>query len=227
MDDSDSGDIQARDHSLNIYQRISNCAAELGFIDKDKEVKMKGGGYGYISHDAVTAAVRVQMIKHGIAVHPTVTGHEINGNRTECKVKIDFVNIDAPDDRMAVDVLGYGVDSSDKGPGKALSYAVKYAYMKVFMLNSADDVEAETIVHDPQAARQSDVAAAQNEANKTMKAWAESFKVALEGAQTLETIDALQRENKSTLMDAPGVTKQFFVDLIEKRKKELGDVESE
>jgi hypothetical protein len=35
--------------------------------------------------------------------------------------------------------MGYGVDPQDKGPGKAISYGVKYALLKVLGLETGDD----------------------------------------------------------------------------------------
>jgi len=59
-----------------------------------------------------------------------------------------FVNVDDPKDRTATTHIGYGIDSSekdgrisvgDKGPGKAISYAFKYALLKTFCLETGDD----------------------------------------------------------------------------------------
>jgi hypothetical protein len=38
-----------------------------------------------------------------------------------------------------VETFGYGVDAQDKGPGKAMSYGVKYALLKVLGLETGDD----------------------------------------------------------------------------------------
>jgi hypothetical protein len=38
-----------------------------------------------------------------------------------------------------VETIGYGVDPQDKGPGKAISYGVKYALLKVLGLETGDD----------------------------------------------------------------------------------------
>ena len=40
---------------------------------------------------------------------------------------------------MAVRAFGYGIDNGEKGPGKAVSYAVKYALLKTFCLETGDD----------------------------------------------------------------------------------------
>lgn len=209
---------------MNIYQRLHAVTADLGFLEKDKTVKYggnKGAEYEYISHDAVSAAVRVPLIKHGVVVIPRMVKHEKDGNRTEVTVEVDFVNIDQPQDRVTVPVIGYGVDPSDKGPGKAFSYAMKYAYLKLFILNSADDIEKDYVEHDPGSARASDVAAAKNQATNALEVWAENFKAAIASSPTVEALKELQKKNKNTLMGAPQVTRDYFIDLIEKRKAHL------
>ncbi len=38
-------------------------------------------------------------------------------------------------DKIVMQTFGYGVYYQDKGPGKAISYAVKYAYLKEYSHN--------------------------------------------------------------------------------------------
>jgi hypothetical protein len=49
--------------------------------------------------------------------------------------------MDNPADRFTSEGFGYGTDNSDKGVGKSFSYAVKYALLKTFMIESGDDEE--------------------------------------------------------------------------------------
>ena len=73
----------------------------------------------------------------------------VDGNRVELKLDIRFVNIDEPADYTDVPSFGFGIDSQDKGPGKAMSYAVKYALLKTLGLETGDDVERDNIEHSP------------------------------------------------------------------------------
>lgn len=43
------------------------------------------------------------------------------------------------DDRIATEAVGMGIDDNDKAMGKAYTYAVKYALLKVFRLRYSDD----------------------------------------------------------------------------------------
>jgi hypothetical protein len=97
----------------------------------------------------VTAKVREALVKHGILAITNVTKREQDGNRTTADVAVQFVNIDEPGEFLTVNSFGYGIDPQDKGPGKAISYAVKYAYLKAFALETGDDPERDNINHEP------------------------------------------------------------------------------
>jgi hypothetical protein len=121
----------------NIFQRVISVMRDLQYIEKG-DLKVNGQ-YTFVSHDAVSAKVHPLLVKHGIAVIPTVQETKQEHNRTEVKLAVSFVNIDAPADAFTVQYPGYGIDNGDKGPGKAISYAFKYALLKTFCLQTGDD----------------------------------------------------------------------------------------
>lgn len=126
---------------LNIYQRIREVMREVDYIQKgDKKVNNQ---YRFVSHDQVTAAIHPQLVKHGIAVIPTVDEMKQEGNRTEVTLAVEFINVDDPKDRFEVMFTAYGIDQGDKGPGKCISYAYKYALLKTFCLETGDDPDNE------------------------------------------------------------------------------------
>lgn len=133
----------------NIYQRLNKVMAEVSYVQK--EDRRVNGQYTFVSHDAVVAKIRPSLIANGIAVIPRVVGHSQDGNRTMVEVECDFVNIDDPSDRITVPGFGFGVDPSDKGPGKALSYSLKMIFLKTFCLETGDeaDIERQNIEHKP------------------------------------------------------------------------------
>lgn len=121
----------------NIYSRILAIMSELDYIERGK--KTVNGQYRFVSHDQVTATLHPYLVKHGIVVVPSVEEVKQEGNRTEVKLTVSFVNAEAPQDNFTLRSIGYGVDSGDKGPGKAISYAYKYALLKTFCLETGDD----------------------------------------------------------------------------------------
>lgn len=135
-------------HGMNLYQRLHAVMGEVSYVQKeDKKVNNQ---YSFVSHDAVTAKVRAPLVKWGVIYHPVNMATNQNGNRTEISLCVRFVNIDNPAEVLDVPSLGYGIDQTDKGVGKAISYAVKYALLKTFGLETGDDPERDNIEHTPE-----------------------------------------------------------------------------
>lgn len=121
----------------NIYQKIVSVMSELHYIAKGD--KMVNGQYRFVSHDQVTAKVHPLLVKYGIVIVPSVEEMFVEGNRFTAKLLICFVNSECPSDNFTVRYVGQGIDSGDKGAGKAISYAYKYALLKTFCLETGDD----------------------------------------------------------------------------------------
>lgn len=136
---------------LNIYQRLHAAMGEVDYVQKEKK---QGMNYTIVSHDAVTAKVRPILHKHGIVYHPHALDYVQDGNRTQVRVVVRFVNVDKPEDFVDVPCLGFGIDQQDKGPGKAVSYAVKYALLKALGLETGDDPDTEVVTPPHEPARQ-------------------------------------------------------------------------
>jgi len=148
---------------LNIHQRINAIMKDLSYIQKEKE--KVNNQYTFVSHDAVTMAVQPKLVEHGVVVIPSVISHDqewtqyddtYNGQTkikwrgfTSVDINVSFVNIDDPEDKFDVQFFGYGIDEQDKGPGKAFSYAKKYAFLQVFCLGTGDDPERDNVNHKP------------------------------------------------------------------------------
>lgn len=130
---------------MNIYQRILAVMDELKYVRKGE--KTVNNQYRFVSHDAVSEAIHPLLVKHGIAMIPSVQSWKQDGNRTEVDITVSFINADKPEDKFEVRAFGFGVDSQDKGPGKAVSYATKYAVLKTFVLETGDDPEKDSIEH--------------------------------------------------------------------------------
>jgi ERF superfamily len=122
---------------------------ELDYIQKGQ--KTVNGQYRFVSHDQVTAAIHPLLVKHGLVVIPSVEKCNQNGNMTEINLATSFINAANPTDHFTIRTIGYGIDGGgtnkdgraipvgDKGPGKAVSYAYKYALLKTFCLETGDD----------------------------------------------------------------------------------------
>lgn len=130
----------------NIHQRLAEVMQAVTYIRKEAK---QGMNYTIVSHDAVTAKVRPALLAAGIVYYPVRCEYAHSGNRAECAMTVRFVNIDAPADFFDVPTFGYGVDTQDKGPGKAMSYAVKYALLKALGLETGDDPDTDSVNYTP------------------------------------------------------------------------------
>lgn len=137
---------------MNIYQRINEVRKAVAYVQKDKRVGGGEGGYLAVTHDAITAKTREHFVAQGIVVVPNILTSAVNltGTSTskgvpfiryEAKYRFEFVNIDTPTDRVAVDIEAHAIDQGDKAPGKALSYAKKAAVLKILEIESGDEEE--------------------------------------------------------------------------------------
>lgn len=126
------------ERQLNVYQRVLAVMEDLDYIQKgDKRVNNQ---YRFVSHDQVTAAIHPLLVKHRLLILPHTKEIKQDGNRTEVTLQLSFVNPDSnPVEIFCLDFVGYGIDTGDKGPGKAISYAYKYGALKVFCLETGDD----------------------------------------------------------------------------------------
>lgn len=135
--------------SLNIYQRINEVRKMIGYVQKDKAVSTGGGSYKAVTHDAVTGMIRDALIKNGVVIVPSVTSCIFHPKEPDAKQRlyeatydIEFVNIDEPTDRIISKQSAHALDNGDKAPGKAQSYATKYAILKLFNIETGEEDES-------------------------------------------------------------------------------------
>lgn len=138
------------DMSLNIYQRISNVMKEVRYIQKNASINGGGASYKAVTHDEVVANVRPALIEHGIMMFPNLIYSEVIDGKTatgkakiryQAAYEINFVNIDDGADRVTIVIESHADDNGDKAPGKALSYATKYAILKLFCIETGENDE--------------------------------------------------------------------------------------
>lgn len=135
---------------MNIYQRVNEVRKNVVYVQKDK--KVGEGGYLAVTHDAVTSLAREHLIKHGVVIAPsllksnvTLTGTTTKSGvpfiRYEATYSFNVVNADEPTDCFQVVIEAHAIDQGDKAPGKALSYAKKYAVLKLLEIESGEEEE--------------------------------------------------------------------------------------
>ena len=136
---------------MNILQRLNEVRKAVSYIQKDGRIT-RGGDYAVVTHDAVTAAVRDHLVDNGVIVAPTLVSSRYTDTGTttangvpiklyEATYDISFCNCDDPQDRLTMRMESHALDQGDKAPGKAISYATKYALLKVFSIETGESEE--------------------------------------------------------------------------------------
>lgn len=139
--------------SKNVYQRINAIMSELSYVKKTGKIGYGQNTYTAVLHDHVTQQLQPLCVKHGVVLVPsmidttikkyTVTTKKGESDRYETMTtaEIVVVNIDKPDETFTTQATAHSFDNQDKSTGKAYSMAVKYCYLKLFMLASGDEEE--------------------------------------------------------------------------------------
>jgi len=128
---------------LNIFQRINAVMKESIYLKKGSA----GQGTG-VQYDELIALLSPALVRHGIVV----VSEKANDSRSrdtkkgtyifEADFNIHYINIDKPDDRFTTLIESHSMDSGDKAPGKAITYAAKISMLKVFSIESGDNEES-------------------------------------------------------------------------------------
>lgn len=135
---------------MNIYQRINEVRKSITYIQKDKSVSAgPAGSYRAVTHDAVTGMIRQHLVEHGIIIAPTLIDSVFHAKEDGAKQRlysasydVRFINMDAPDECVTIRIEAHALDNGDKAPGKAISYATKYAILKLFNIETGEDEES-------------------------------------------------------------------------------------
>lgn len=134
---------------LNLLQRINEIRKKVDYIQKDKSVSTGGGSYKAVTHDQVTAILREHMITFGVVCIPSLVASKANDKvgdakqfRYDATYSFDFVNCDKPEEKLSITIEAHAMDNADKAPGKALSYAKKYAVLKLFEIETGESDES-------------------------------------------------------------------------------------
>lgn len=124
---------------LNLWQKMSNVMNDVAYLQKDDHVKFNTTNYKAISEEKVTMAVRKALIKWGLVIMPVTQEHIKEGNLTTVNVDYKILNIDNPSEYEMITSSGTGVDTQDKGVGKAMTYAYKYMLLRTFAIPTGED----------------------------------------------------------------------------------------
>ena len=205
----------------NIYQRINAVMQQVQYVQKDKAVSAgAGGNYKAVTHDQLVSVARGSLVANGIIIEPRQLSGELfpqslkaDGSPSTMRLyrgmyEVRFVNMDCPSDFAQVSVEAHANDNGDKAPGKALTYAVKSAILKLLWLETGENDESRV---EERVTRQKSQA----------KDQATKIAGSMRTAATIEALDALYEMGSGL----DGITKQLCDRLMavrNERAKQLG-----
>lgn len=142
---------------LNLLERMSAISNKLGVLSKELEVKInQSNSYKAVSERTILDAIKPLEEEYRVFSYPisrkiieTDTlvkegkGTTTNTLFMRLEIVYRFINIDNKEDFIDITSYGDGMDTGDKAPGKAMTYADKYALMKAYKISTGDDPDKE------------------------------------------------------------------------------------
>lgn len=138
---------------MNVFQKIAEVMKDVSYLQKDDNVDAgKGKSYRAITEEKVTSALRASLIKHGLVIIPvkqdrttssesvvTKYGDQRINHLVEVDTQYRIQNVDDAEDYIIASSSGSGVDTQDKGVGKAMTYSYKYLLLRTFAIPTGED----------------------------------------------------------------------------------------
>lgn len=141
--------MEKENKGLNIFQKMLKITAELPSVVKGMEVRGVDGKVKYLAvgEKDILDTVKPLEEKYGIYSFPFQREFEKMEYKdriaVRCKVVYRFINVDNPTEMIDIISYGDGIDTQDKAPGKAMTYADKYALMKAYKISTGEDPDQE------------------------------------------------------------------------------------
>lgn len=138
---------------LNLYQRIQAVSNQIKNIEKNMTVGKGNYAYKAVQDIDVVLEVKKAEAKYGLVSIPIkqeLVKSEIievvkdgGGKSIQymdiVKMTLRIINLDKTDEFVDVESFGRGLDSGDKGFGKASTYARKYALLNAYKIATGED----------------------------------------------------------------------------------------
>jgi ERF superfamily protein len=133
------------------YEGSRNLVQKLAFVMAAVERVPKLGfnsfhNYKYARESDLTDAVRANLAKQGVMLIPSVEKIEWRevqtkgGTERVATLTVRFTVTDGID-KLEFNIIGEGQDKGDKATYKAMTGAMKYALLKLFLIPTGDDPE--------------------------------------------------------------------------------------
>ena len=130
-----------------ILGKLYNVQLDIQKMEKDGRNTFQN--YNYLSETQITLKIKQLLDKHGLIfshssritnILPFKSAKGVQNFLTNILVDYSFYDI-VSGEKIRGKVAGQGTDSGDKGVYKAITGAIKYIYMKNFLIPTGDDPE--------------------------------------------------------------------------------------
>lgn len=137
---------------MNLYEKMQAITAEISTVAKNLKIESGKQKYKAVSEADVLAAVKPLEEKYKVYSYPCARQVVDSGEYTSKDSKrlfmrletvYRFVDCENPADYLDITTYGDGLDSGDKAPGKAMTYADKYALLKAYKIQTGEDPDKE------------------------------------------------------------------------------------
>lgn len=145
-----------------LLEKIQKVAEEIKIIEKDMKVGTGSSSYKAVSDTMVILKVKEAENNHKLISIPIkqdlISSEAVKFNKkiynsAEVEEKLNYVdvikmtvriyNLENPEQHIDIESFARGLDSSDKGFGKASTYARKYALLNAYKIATGEDPDAE------------------------------------------------------------------------------------
>lgn len=138
---------------MNIFEKMSAITSDITNVAKNLNVGFGKNQYKAVGEADVLAAVKPAEEKHKVYSYPfdreivessiivtkKADGTESRQQFMRIRTVYRFVDMENPSDYIDIITYGDGVDTQDKAPGKAMTYADKYGLLKAYKIITGDD----------------------------------------------------------------------------------------
>ena len=216
----------------SLVKKLAEVMSEVKRVPKNGFNKFHK--YQYATESDVSDLVREELAKRSVMLFPSVISHESREHKNRSgsteyisTIEMEFTFVDGESgETMAFKTVGEGQDAGDKAYYKAMTGATKYALMKVFLISTGDDPEADSKVDERNSKATPPKMATKTELDSLIKL-ADTF-AALRSVGREKVLSIVKWDGEQVIEQARSVEiKEALVKWIDGAKKEAAEANKE
>lgn len=216
----------------SLVKKLAEVMSEVKRVPKNGFNKFHK--YQYATESDVSDLVREELAKRSVMLFPSVISHESREHKNRSgsteyisTIEMEFTFVDGESgESMAFKTVGEGQDAGDKAYYKAMTGATKYALMKVFLISTGDDPEADSNVDERNSKATPPKMATKVELDSLLKL-ADTF-AALRSVSREKVLSTVKWDGEQVIEQARAVEiKEALVKWIDGAKKEAAEANKE